>query len=819
MTDDDRSQKGSLSIGSAARVIFSLVVLLVALGMIYGGIKLVSLGGSTYYLIAGLAYVVLAGLLQWRKRIAIIASTVIFVLTCIWALCEVGGLRYWELLPRLVIPALIMMCSLWVGATAPGVTQSGRRVANGFGWAFFAALLATLVAAFFPHGTVLKPEALSDASEHNNQAEEAAPADWEFFGRSGTGTRFAPYSDITPENVDKLEVAWTYRTGRRITGPAIGVDENTPTQIGNRIFTCTPENVIAALDADTGKELWKFDPKAHSEEHVTCRGVGYYDIDKDDTLAAEVKAAYADVQQCRQRIIVSAVDARLFAVDAKNGQLCDDFGDHGYVDLKKGMGPTEVSKRYHPTAAPVVMNNLVVVGGWVRDIVHGEPSGAVRSYDVLNGKLAWVWDVGTEDAEGNQKPADQAEADGHTLETPNVWTVPTFDKELNLVYLPTGNGPPDYWGGDRNEAKEKYGSAIVAVDASTGKRKWVFQTVHHDVWDFDIPSQPVLFDMKNDKGEKVPALIQSTKMGFIFVLDRRTGEPVTEVEERPVPTEPAAVGEKLSPTQPFSVGMPTIGVDPLDETKMWGMTTFDQLYCRIMFKDSLYLGPYTPPGEKPYIEWPSLLGGMNWGGISVDEKRGLMFVNDMRMPLRMSLVTQEEAKNYKVTTDEVPGFMGTIRPQIAGIYGGVKIDILQSPLGVPCNNPPFGSMTAIDLNTRQIVWQVPMGTVEDTGPLGVKTGMHMPIGMPTLGGPTSTASGLVFFAGTQDNYLRALDSKTGEEVWKARLPVAAVAAPLVYKSPETGKQYVVISAGGASKSKDLGDYVIAYALPDNLGKK
>ena len=795
-----------------ARVLFSLLVFVVALALIYGGIKLVSLGGSSYYLIAGLAYLLLAALFVLRKRIGVSLSVAIFLATCVWAFYEVGQFSYWELLPRLVVPAIILTLSLWVGAALPNTSLSTRRLSNRFGFAVFLGLIATFIAAFYPHGVISNPDAATD----NPMAEEpsSGPDNWEFFGRNASGTRFAPYTQITPDNVKDLKVAWTYRTGRRTTGAGAGVDENTPLQIGNVLYSCTPENLITALNGDTGTPIWKFDPHAKSEEHVTCRGVGYYDIDKDDSLSTEIKASYSNDQQCRQRILVSSVDARLFALDAHTGTLCPSFGDNGYVDLKKGMGPTEHSKRYHPTSLPVVMGHLAVVGGWVRDIVEGEPSGAVRAFDVLTGALVWAWDVGAPDSK-------DIAANDHqfTLETPNVWTVPTYDKELNLVYLPTGNGPPDYWGGDRNQVKEKFGSAVVAVDASTGKAKWVYQTVHHDVWDYDLPSQPVLYDIKNAQGEKTPVLIQTTKTGNIFVLDRRTGKPVTDVVERAVPTTPAAEGEHLSPTQPFSVGMPTIGAQPLTEKSMWGVSTFDQLYCRIMFKDSVYLGPFTPPGEKPYIEWPGLLGGMNWGGISIDENTGIMYVNDMRMPLRMSLVTKENTKKFKVSTDEVPGFMGTIRPQVAGIYGGVKIDILQSPLGVPCNTPPFGSMSAINLNNQKLLWQVPLGTVQDTGPLGIKTHMQIPLGMPTLGGPTSTASGLVFFAGTQDYYLRALDSATGKEVWKARLPVGAVAAPLIYKSPTNGKQYVVISAGGMSHSPDVGDYIIAYALPDSITQK
>ncbi|ORF38279.1 membrane-bound PQQ-dependent dehydrogenase, glucose/quinate/shikimate family [Snodgrassella alvi] len=787
------------------RWLLVLILLAGGLALGYGGIKLLILGGSGYYLLAGIAYLVLSLMVGLRKSYTALFSLAVFVATLIWALTDATELTYWALMPRLVIPALFLMMTLWSGSGYQGVSASGRRFYNFSGVVIFLALLATLIASFYPHGQIRNQVSISenaDAAHENAQN----PSDWAFFGRNQRGTRFAPYTQINPDNVRNLQVAWTFHTGRRTSGKAIGVDENTPLQIGDKLYSCTPENLVSAIDADTGKLIWRFDPKARTAEHVTCRGVGYYDMDKDDSLTNAEKAAYTQ-SVCRRRIVVSTVDARLFTLDADKGTLCPGFGDNGYVNLKAYMGPTENSKRYHPTSLPVMMGHLTVVGGWVRDIVHGEPSGAVRAFDVRDGKLVWTWDIGK--PEGLAKPGQN-----YTLETPNVWTIPTYDKGLNLVYLPTGNGPPDYWGGDRNHIKEKFGAAVVALDASTGKLRWVRQLVHHDVWDYDLPSQPVLYDVTNDKGQKIPALIQTTKTGQIFVIDRRNGEFVTKVVESPVPTAPAAEGEHLSATQPDSVGMPNIGNEPLIERSMWGITPFDQLYCRILFKNSVYKGRFTPPSAQPYIEWPSLLGGMNWGGISIDESRNLMFVNDMRMALRMQLVTREEAKQFKVSTDEVPGFMGTIRPQVAGIYGGVKIDILQSPLGVPCQQPPFGTLSAIDLNTKQLVWQVPMGTVQDTGPLNIKTKQPMPIGMPTLGGPTATASGLVFFAGTQDYYLRAIDAKTGKEVWKARLPVGSVAAPLIYVSPKTGKEYVVISAGGTSHSNDVGDYVIAYALPD-----
>ncbi|WP_052130876.1 membrane-bound PQQ-dependent dehydrogenase, glucose/quinate/shikimate family [Erwinia typographi] len=788
-------------------IIFALLTLATAIAIIIGGGKLISLGGSAYYLIAGIAYIVLVALYFKKPSAGFWFSCAIFLLTIIWALAEVGGLNYWDLLPRLVVPALLFLLSLLVTATDKGLLQKRRRLSGGLSLVVFVALLATLVGGFFPHNTIYNPEAIStDPLKQSDANASKADQDWRYISRNASGTRFAPFDQVNADNVKDLQVAWTYHTGRRLTGNAAGVDENTPIQIGSSLYTCTPENKIAAVDADTGKPIWTFDPHAHTYEHVTCRSVGYYDYDRDDTLTADQKAAYTDTS-CRQRIIVTTVDARLIALDAHTGEMCQNFGQKGTVDLQLGLGDTANSRRYHPTSVPLIMGHLTVFGAWIRDVTEDEPSGALRAYDVRDGSLVWAWDV------GNTEGAKQG-SDHYTLSTPNVWAIPTFDKDLGQLYVSTGNGPTDYWGGDRNKAKETFGSSVIALDVNTGKTKWVYQTVHHDIWDYDLPSQPVMYNMKNEQGEVVPALIQTTKMGEFFVLDRRTGKPVSKVEERPVPTSPAAKDEHLSPTQPFSVDMPTIGLEHLNERKMWGVSMFDQLYCRILFKSALYSGIFQPNSEQTYLEFPATMGGMNWGGVSIDETSGILYVNDIRMGMLMSMKTKEQAKGQTVSLNEVPQWAGTIRPQIGGPYVGTRMDNFSSFLQVPCQHPPFGTMTAIDLNSKKIVWQVPMGTVEDTGPLGIKTHMAMPVGMPTLGGPTSTKSGLVFFAGTQDNYLRALDSKTGKEVWKARLPVGATASPLIYQSAKSGKEYIVISAGGAAHSPDVGDYLIAYALPD-----
>lgn len=777
------------------KIIFSLLTAVTGIYFIIGGVKLASLGGSYYYVIAGLAYLVLLASLWMKKRRGLHLSVVIFIATAIWSLIEVGGLSYWPLTARLVVPAIILMLSFWVFPTVSGANGQRNRLSFAGGWGVFVGLLAVLAGAFFPHGKIYNPSAAAEHPEayaSPNKAE--ADQNWDHLSRNASGTRFAVVDQITPENVSKLQVAWTYHTGRRLVGKEAGVDENTPLQIGNVLYSCTPQNVVAAIDADTGKSIWKVDPKATAVSHVTCRSVGYYDIDKDNSLSQEEKAVAP--AECRQRIITTTVDARMLALDAKTGQACSDFGTNGTVDLHEGMKPAEKGAAYHPSGTPVIMGHLTVFGTWIFDHSDKDASGVVRAYDVRNGKLAWSWNA----------EEDAPDAVNHTGGTPNVWAPATYDQELNTVYLPTGMGPPDYWGGERMPSSEKFASAVVAVDASTGKTKWVFQTVHHDIWDYDLPSQPVMYEMKNEQGERVPVLIQTTKTGQIFVIDRRTGKPASKVEERPVVTTPSGQNDHLSPTQPFSVDMPALGLTKLKESDMWGITPFDQLECRIAFKSSRYNGIFTPTAESNYIQFPSTLGGMNWGGISIDERDNIMYVNDIRMGKIMALKTAEEAKAYK---GKYP-----IRTMFAGPYVGLKSDFFMSSLGVPCQNPPFGTLSAIDLNTKKLVWQVPVGTVEDSGPLGVKTHMAMPIGMPTLGGPTATAGGIVFFAGTQDNYLRAFNSKTGEEIWKYRLPVGATASPLVYKSPKTGKPYVVISAGGAAHSPDQGDYLIAFSLPE-----
>ncbi|MCF5705313.1 PQQ-binding-like beta-propeller repeat protein, partial [Pseudomonas syringae] len=522
--------------------------------------------------------------------------------------------------------------------------------------------------------------------------------------------------------------------------------------------------------------------------------------------AAMAEVSTAEVQipipACSRRIISTTVDARIVAVDALTGASCDDFGDHGSVSLRSGMGSPD-QELYFPTAAPTVVRNLVVVGGLVWDNQKtGEPSGVVRAFDVHTGKLIWAWDLGN--------PAilrEPPEGQSYTAGTPNVWSTPAFDDELGLIYLPTGNATPDFWGGHRTEADDRYSSSIVALDIATGRERWHFQTVHHDLWDYDVPSQPALYDVPDGQGGTLPALIQTTKRGQIFMLDRRSGTPIAQVEERQVP-QGGVADDRLSPTQPYSVGMPALGTEPLSEKRMWGLTPLDQLICRIEFRKARYEGEFTPPSERLTLQYPSWLGGMNWGSVSVAENLGYMIVNDTRVATWSRMIPR---KAYDDAGTTGGGHEGNA-PQ-AGTPWGIEMGRFLSPLGIPCQEPPYGTISAIDLATLKVAWSIPLGTTEQTGPLGIATHLSMPIGMPTRGGPITTSSGLVFIAAAQDFYIRAFDVRSGKELWKGRLPVGAEATPMTYVSPKSGRQYLVVSAGGNSATTQKGDYVVAYALP------
>lgn len=450
---------------------------------------------------------------------------------------------------------------------------------------------------------------------------------------------------------------------------------------------------------------------------------------------------------------------------------------------------------------PTVVAGLVILGGWVFDnIAVDMPSGVVRAFDAESGVLVWAWDIG--------RPAGQLPIGDQvfTRSTPNVWSTPAVDVDLGLIYLPTGNQTPDYWGAGRLPESERVSSSIVALDIATGKERWVFQTVHHDIWDLDVASQPALYELPDASGRMTPVIVQATKRGQIFVLDRRTGEPFFPVEERAVPQAHVAP-DWVSPTQPYSTGVASIGDEPLTEQRMWGLTFYDQMLCRIMFRKMRHEGHFTAPSTEPTLFFPGNFGGMNWGSVSIDGGNDMLVVNDIRMPQGLQLVPQE-----KVKTSGTAQHGAGLQEQAGSPYAAKGIDV-NSVFGLPCLAPPWGTISGVDLKTGQLKWQRPAGTVKDVRIAGIRVRLPVPLGLPTLGGPLTTGSGLVFYAGTQDFYLRALDSASGRELWKGRLPVGAQATPMSYVSPKTGRQYVVIVAGGARQSTDRGDHVIAYALP------
>jgi quinate dehydrogenase (quinone) len=801
-----RSNRGRILL-----LLFGGVLILVGLALLSGGLYLAALGGSWYYLIVGLT-IIAAGLFYIRGRILGAWLYGVAVLgTLAWALWEVG-LTFWPLIPRLSGPlALAVPALLLVPLLSPV-----RRGAPWYGAAagLTVALLGAFGAMFMPHGVIRNQIAQGNAPIPT----DGPTGDWTYFGRTPSGTRFAPFDQINKENVSSLEVAWTFRTGEFIEGAA--KFQNTPLQVGNTLYICTPQNKVFALDAETGREIWRFDAKPDlSGGWFQCRGLGYYDTSSDmagtgsnNAAQAPGAEATAPAGQCPTRIVMSTVDARLLQLDARTGELCREFGNDGVVNLMTGMGDFPLGF-YVPSSAPTVVRGRIIVGGAVPDNVDiNVPSGVVRAFDARTGELAWVWDMGQPDL---TLPLPE----GHvfTKGTPNFWSHASFDEALGLLYVPTGNPSPDRWGGMRREFDEKYSSSIVALDIETGRVAWSFQTVHHDVWDLDNAPQPVLYDMPDG----TPVVVQAGKNGQVFVLDRRTGQPVKEVEERPVP-QGGVPDERLSPTQPFSVGMPQFGNQHLTEADMWGISPLDQLMCRIGFREMRYEGPYTPPGLNALsMVFPGSFGGINWGSMSVNEDTGIMIVNDLRTAQREMLVEREttaassgsvEEENYHIRGGIQQGL---IEQAQRGTPYAARFGMFLSPLGIPCQAPPFGTISGVDLNSGQLVWQIPAGTLADYRMGSLKVGLPIPLGMPTLGGSLSTRSGLVFFAGTQDYYLRALDQLSGKEIWRAKLPVGAIATPMSYVSPASGRQFVVINAGGTAQSTDTGDYVIAYALPSN----
>ena len=623
----------------------------------------------------------------------------------------------------------------------------------------------------------------------------AGAQEWTQYG-GNNAARFSPLGDITRGNVKELEIAWTHRSGDFSDGSgdwSFTSLQVTPLMAGNTIYYCTPFGRVFALDAETGRERWVFDPQVRNKRSglypALCRGVSLW-RGKEDNGAP-----------CSSRILYGTRDAELIALDAETGQPCDDFGNKGRVALKEGIEGAR-HWEYYPTSPPYIIGDLAVIGAMVPDNERKDvPSGVVRAFDVRTGVMTWAWEPVSEGY--RQRHRDELGNTRYHLGSPNVWAPISGDPKANLVFVPTGNPAPDLYGGDR-DGIDFYGSSVVALDAASGEVRWHFQTVHHDVWDYDVAAQPTLIDLPGENGSGVRrGLAQATKMGHIFLLDRITGEPLYPVEERPVP-QGGVPGEQLSPTQPFPTHPPPLHLPArLTRDSMDGFVWLDRLACQRELAKYRSDGIFTPPTLRGSVLYPATTGGINWGGVSIDPGKRVLYVNQMHMASVVQLIPRAE---YDALNPS-PGYPLEHYPMAGSPYGVRRFPLL-SPLGAPCNPRPWGSLTAVDLVGGEVIWRRSLGTSRGQAPWP----LWFETGSPNTGGPLVTAGGLLFIGATTDSYFRAFDTDTGEELWRSDLPFTANATPISYRTREGGRQFIVIAAGGHGWSEP-GDLLIAFALP------
>lgn len=797
---------------------WTFVVLLVLIGLLLAvpGGYLVWLGGSPYYLLSGLTTLGIAVLVIRRSGRGRMLYGLLLVATLVWSLFE-AGLDPFALLPRL---AAWLVVGLWF--LTPWYRGSLRRNDHVRGKWWIAGPTVAAIA-------LLAVASVQGYERNGTGTKAGAPlrqlaSDWRNYGNTPGGTRFAPIDQINTSTVSGLKEIWRYRTG---------VEEDfkaTPLAIDGALYFCTARNVLVALDAETGRQLWKFDPKlAASDDNqyaITCRGVSYHE------------APTTEARACAKKIVSATIDATLIAVDATTGKPCRDFGKNGVVDLRDGMGP-HARKEYYHTSPPLVAGDRFVVGGLVLDSQRlGLPSGVVRAFDARTGKLDWAWDIGNPERRGPPDPGQR-----YTPGTPNVWSVMSYDPALNLVYLPTGNANPDYFGGKRRNFDDSWSSSVVALDAGTGQVRWKFQTVHHDVWDYDVPAQPVLVDL-NKAGRRIPAVVVPTKMGQLFLLDRRDGSPVYPIEERPVPGDPE-IGEYLSPTQPFST-LPNFHPYRY-EKDMWGLTPIDQLICRIDYRRMRYEGMYTPPTRQGTLVAPGNFGGFNWGSVSVDPDNGLLVAAPMLLAHRLLLFSQDDVvaagpraarllgKDHPLVASQRPAKPRS--PRAGDPYDQMRVKYFGLPMPfmsivgtqVPCFEPPWSRLAVIDLNTQQLLWSRPVGDMSQAGPFNLRSGLPITVGTAVRAGTLTTRGGLTFLSSTMDAKVRAFDVRTGKEMWQSPLPGNGQSTPMSFLSRRSGRQMLIVTVPNPSwryprdpatneylDSRAIrdgkGGYVIAYAL-------
>ncbi len=644
---------------------------------------------------------------------------------------------------------------------------------------------------------ILGPVALLLASA---QAQEVA---WPSTGRDPQGTRYLPAAEITRANVGRLSVAWTYRTGEsesRFATSKPTAFETTPLVVDGTMYVGTPLGRVIALDPATGQERWTFDPGID-------RDVAYGDFASRGVATWVDEHAAADAV-CRRRIFVATAQSQLIALDAGAGRPCRDFGDNGTVNLLVGLRlPPFERQAYSMTSPPVIVNGVVVAGSSIGD--NSRPDGAsgeVRGFDARTGRRRWTWDPVPQDA---TDPAygEWRGALAHKTGGANAWSGLVADPERDLVFVPTGSAAPDYYGVLRL-GDNRYANAIVALRASTGRVVWAFQTVHHDLWDYDNASPPALVTVTRD-GKPVPAVVQATKTGMLFVLERDTGRPVFPVEERPVPASDIP-REEASRTQPFTALTPPLSPHKFTVNDVWGLTEADRAACRAALEPLRNEGIFTPPSVRGTLVMPSNIGGAHWGGVAIDPVRSLAIVPVNRVAAMVQLIPRDGFDMAKTRAQEQRLGDAYEYNMMRGTPFVMRRRMLLAPSGLPCTPPPFGTLVAIDLRTGTAKWEVPLGSLAALGGAGGANAVRPEWGSPNLGGPIVTAGGLVFIGAALDRRLHAYDVETGRALWEGELPQSAKATPMSYRLA-SGAQYVAVAVGGGG-AWGAGDYVVAFRV-------
>ena len=617
---------------------------------------------------------------------------------------------------------------------------------------------------------------------------QAPNTEWRFYGGDEGGTRYSSLNQINRDNVSSLRRVWTYHTGELDLGlrtaPFQASFSCTPLVINGVMYISTPSSRVIALEAETGKQIWVFDPQANkrTREFNSHRGVAYWE------------GLSADRKTTNRRILFGTVDGKLISLNADSGEPDANFGRAGTVDLRSSDADRfkqDPSWGARVTSPPAIFKDLVIVGWGLPEYPAKGPSGDVRAFNVRTGKLMWTFHTVPRPGEpGSQTwPADSWK----DRMGANVWSMMSVDHKRGIVFLPVGSPAYDFYGGDR-QGQNLFGNSLLALNAQTGKLIWYFQLVHHDLWDYDLPAQPSLITLRR-KGRSIPAVVVVSKMGLVFVFNRITGKPVFPIEERPVP-QSNVPGEATWPTQPFPTKPPPLARQTMTRAEVSKVSPESQRYCTELFDKLRNSGPYTPAGLEPTLMFPGYHGGANWSSASFDPASDYLFVN--------------------MNED---GAIGQMNPQPPGspipyIRRGrfEEYAWFRDQDNRPCQEPPWGTLTAVNLKTGEIAWRVPLGIVEELESKGIHN-----TGTQNLGGSIVTAGGLVFVGGTTDQRFRAFDSKTGKLLWKTKLEANAHATSITFQGKSTGKQIVVVLSGGGgflrSLSSVLSDTVAAYALP------